>query len=152
MIDEENANRVEEWVEKAVLSGAEILFGGQRKGAIFQPTALTNVPVSEKVVCEEGFGPVVVIEKFSDFDDAINKIDCSEFGLQAGVFTQDISKIMSAFKTINVGGVMINDVPTFRVDQMPYGGNKNSGFGREGIKYTIDKYTQIRLLMINENR
>jgi glyceraldehyde-3-phosphate dehydrogenase (NADP+) len=151
MIDEDNAKRVQDWVERAVFAGAEVLFGGERVGSMYPPTALTNVPVNEKVVCEEVFGPVVVIEKFSDFNEAVERVEDSEFGLQAGVFTKDISKILTAFKNINAGGIMINDVPTFRVDQMPYGGNKNSGFGREGIKYTIEKYTQLRLLMINES-
>ena len=151
MIDEANAKRVEEWVTNAKISGAEVIIGGKRNGAMFPPTVLTNVPSNEKVVCEEVFGPVVVIEKFGDFDDAVGKVEESEFGLQAGVFTKDISKILHAFDQINAGGIMINDVPTFRVDQMPYGGNKDSGYGREGIKYAIDKYTQIRLLMINES-
>ena len=151
MIDEENAIRVEDWVNSAVKSGAKLIVGGKRDNLIYPPTVLTNVPATERVVCEEVFGPVVVIEKFVDFTDAVNRVEDSDFGLQAGVFTKDISKILEAFDKINVGGVMINDVPTFRVDQMPYGGNKDSGFGREGLKYSMEKYTSIKLLMINEN-
>ena len=151
MVDEENAMRIEKWVQEAVEAGATIIVGGKRNGTTYSPTALTNVPETEKIVCQEAFGPVVVIEKYTDFSQAVTKVENSDFGLQCGVFTQDITNILTAFGEINVGGVMINDVPTFRVDQMPYGGNKDSGFGREGIKYSMEEYCQLRLLMVNES-
>ncbi len=151
MIDEQNAIRIESWIKEALKAGAEILIGGERKGGYYPPTALTNVPETEKIVCLEAFGPVVVIEKYKEFTDAVRSIEKTDFGLQSGVFTQDISNVLIAFEEINVGGVIVNDVPTFRVDQMPYGGNKDSGFGREGIKYSMEEYCQIRLLTINES-
>lgn len=151
MINEDNAIRIENWINEAKKSGAKVLVGGERKGSYFPPTVLTEVPKDAKVVCVEAFGPVVVIEKYKEFDEAIKIVEDSDFGLQAGVFTQDISNILKAYDEINVGGLMINDVPTFRVDQMPYGGNKDSGFGREGLKYSMEEYSQIRLLMINES-
>ena len=151
MVDEENAIRIEKWVNEAVTSGAKVLVGGKRNKTMYPPTALTNVPKTEKVVCDEAFGPLVVIEPYSNFNDAVKMVEDSDFGLQAGVFTNDITRILKAYDGINTGGIMINDVPTFRVDQMPYGGNKNSGFGREGIKYSMQEYCHIRLLTINES-
>ena len=151
MVDEENAIRIDQWVQEATKAGAEILVGGERKDCYYPPTALTNVPKQEKIVCLEAFGPIVVIEKYKDFAEAIKLVEDSDFGLQCGVFTQDVSNALKAFEGINVGGVMLNDVPTFRVDQMPYGGNKDSGFGREGIKYSMEEYCQVRLLTINES-
>ncbi len=151
MVDEENAIRIENWVNEAKKTGAEVLAGGERKDCYYPPTALTNVPEQEKIVCLEAFGPLVVIEKYKEFNEAIRLVENSDFGLQCGVFTQDVSNALKAFEEINVGGVMLNDVPTFRVDQMPYGGNKDSGFGREGIKYSMEEYCQLRLLTINES-
>ena len=151
MVDEENAIRIDNWVNEAKKTGAKVLVGGERKDCYYPPTALTDVPDQAKVVCLEAFGPIVVIEKYKEFSKAIKLVENSTFGLQCGVFTKDISNILNAFGEINVGGVMINDVPTFRVDQMPYGGNKESGFGREGIKYSMEEYCQIRLLMVNES-
>lgn len=151
MVNKDNAIRIENWVDEAKKAGAQVLVGGERKNCYYPPTALTKVPEQEKIVCLEAFGPLVVIEKYQEFNQALTAVENSEFGLQCGVFTQDISNALKAFEEINVGGVMINDVPTFRVDQMPYGGNKNSGFGREGIKYSMEEYCQIRLLMINES-
>jgi glyceraldehyde-3-phosphate dehydrogenase (NADP+) len=150
MIDEENAIRVEKWVQEAINVGSKVLVGGLRKNTMYPPTALTNVPSTEKIVCQEVFGPVVVIEPYNTFAEALDLVDNSEFGLQAGVFTHDIRNIMQSYEKINAGGIMINDVPTFRVDQMPYGGNKDSGFGREGIKYSIQEYCHLKLLVINE--
>jgi glyceraldehyde-3-phosphate dehydrogenase (NADP+) len=151
MIDEENAIRVEQWVDEAVKAGGKILVGGKRDGTTYPPTALTNVPVQEKVVCQEVFGPVVVIEPYKDYSKAVKQVNDSDFGLQAGVFTQDISKILEAYDGINAGGIMINETSQFRVDQMPYGGNRNSGFGREGLRYTMEEYCHIRHLLINES-
>ncbi|MFW9929089.1 MAG: aldehyde dehydrogenase family protein [Candidatus Thorarchaeota archaeon] len=151
MVDEENAIRIEKWVNDAIQAGAKLFLGGKRDKTLYHPTVLTNVPLEEKIVCQEAFGPIVVIESYDNFSEAINYVEKSDFGLQAGVFTQDISRILEAYNKINAGGIMINDVPTFRVDQMPYGGNKDSGFGREGIRYSMEEYCHIRHLMINES-
>lgn len=149
MIDEENAKRVEAWVNDAVDNGARILSGGKREGSLYPPTILTNTQQEMKVCALEVFGPVVSIEKYKNFDDAIQQINNSEYGLQAGVFTDRLSEMNRAFMDLEVGGVIINDVPTFRVDHMPYGGVKNSGFGREGIKYSIQEMMEARLLVKN---
>ncbi|MBU8892686.1 MAG: aldehyde dehydrogenase family protein [Bacteroidales bacterium] len=149
MIDEENAVRVEEWVKEAVNDGAKVLFGGNRKGTYFEPTIITNTKQEMKVCALEVFGPVVTIEKYSGFKQAVDYMNNSEFGLQAGVFTNSIKEMNQAFNELEVGGVIINDVPTFRVDHMPYGGVKNSGFGREGIKYSILEMLEPRLMVKN---
>jgi glyceraldehyde-3-phosphate dehydrogenase (NADP+) len=149
MIDEDNARRVEDWVNEAVSEGAKILFGGKRKGSFFEPTIITNTKQNMKVCALEIFGPVVTIEKFPDFPQAIDMINDSEYGLQAGVFTNNIIEMNHSFNELEVGGVIINDVPTFRVDHMPYGEIKNSGFGREGVKYTIQEMMEPRLLVKN---
>jgi len=147
MIDEENATRVDSWVKEAVSGGAEILLGGKKKGAYFEPTILTNTKPNMKVCTLEIFGPVAVIESFSTFTKAIEAINDSQYGLQAGVFTNNTKEVDYAFHNLEVGGVIINDVPTFRVDHMPYGGVKNSGFGREGVKYAIFEMLEPRLLI-----
>ncbi len=149
MIDEENAKRVESWVNEAVDDGAEILFGGKRKGTYFEPTVITSTKKEMKVCALEVFGPVVTIEKFINFSDAINSINDSDYGLQAGVFTNRINEMNEALNELEVGGIIINDVPTFRVDHMPYGGVKNSGFGREGIRYSISEMLEPKLLVKN---
>ena len=149
MIDEKNAIRVEEWVNEAVNAGAKVLLGGKREGSFFPPTVLTNTTNSMKVCAQEVFGPVVTLEPYSDFHEAVNLINQSEFGLQAGVFTNLIDEMNLAFNELRVGGVIINDVPTFRVDHMPYGGIKNSGFGREGLKYAMLEMLEPRLLVKN---
>lgn len=149
MIDVENALRVEEWLNEAVLQGAKILHGGRRDGCYFQPTIITNTKQDMKVCALEVFGPVVVIEPYDDFSEAIGMINNSEFGLQAGVFTNQLDEMNLAFAKLEVGGIIINDVPTFRVDHMPYGGIKNSGFGREGVKYAIHEMLEPRLLVKN---
>ncbi|PIP54807.1 MAG: aldehyde dehydrogenase [Bacteroidetes bacterium CG23_combo_of_CG06-09_8_20_14_all_32_9] len=149
MIDEENAIRVEDWVNQAVSGGAKILCGGKRKGTVYEPTILTNTKREMNVCCLEIFGPVVNIEKYKNFNEAVNLINDSEYGLQSGVFTNSIDEMNFAFREIETGGVMINDVPTFRVDQMPYGGVKNSGFGREGVKFAIHEMMEPKLLVKN---
>ncbi len=149
MIDEENALRVEEWVNEAVKDGAKILFGGKRNETYFEPTIITNTKNEMKVCSLEVFGPVVTIEKYTDFSDAVKNVNDSEYGLQAGVFTNGIDEMNQAYNELEVGGVIINDVPTFRVDHMPYGGIKNSGFGREGIKYSIFEMLEPKLLVKN---
>jgi len=151
MIDEENSIRVEEWINEATNGGAKILCGGKRKGTYFEPTVITNTKSEMKVCALEVFGPVVVLEPFTDFHKAISDINSSEYGLQAGVFTNLIDEQNYAFNELKVGGVIINDVPTFRVDHMPYGGVKNSGFGREGVKYAMLDMLEPRLMVKNSN-
>lgn len=147
MIDETNAKRVEQWVNEAVKAGAELLCGGKRNGSFYEPTVLTGTSVNMKVNCEEVFGPVVIIEKYCSFAEAIALINNSKFGLQAGVFTNDIRESDTAFNEIECGGVILNDVPTLRFDHMPYGGIKDSGSGREGVKYAIMDYMESRILV-----
>lgn len=147
MIDETNAIRVENWVNEAVNDGAKILCGGKRKRTFYDATVLTQTHNSMKVCSLEVFGPVVTLEKVENFGQAVDFINDSQYGLQAGVFTNKHDEINYAFNYIDVGGVIINDVPTFRVDHMPYGGVKNSGFGREGIKYSIAEMMEPKLLV-----
>ncbi len=147
MIDEKNALRVEEWVKEAADGGARILAGGKRIKNLFQPTILTGTNNGMKVCSQEVFGPVVSIEPYGTFDDAIRMINDSKFGLQAGVFTNRIDEMNKAFNEIDVGGVILNDGPTFRADHMPYGGVKDSGFGREGVKYAIFDMMEPRVLV-----
>jgi len=149
MIDEKNAIRMEEWVNEALDLGADLITGGKRKGTFYAPTILTNVPENAKVVEEEAFGPVVVIEKFSEFSDALEHLNAGKFGLQAGVYTEKISELTQAFNTLEVGGVIHNNVPTFRVDHMPYGGVKQSGLGREGVKYAMADMLEPRVLVMD---
>ena len=148
MVNLDAAKRVELWVQEALRDGAKIHCGGERDGQFFCPTWLTDVPEESLVSCEEVFGPVGVLYRYHDFEAAVNAVNASKFGLQAGVFTGDLRKTMLAFNTLEVGGVIINDIPTFRVDHMPYGGVKDSGAGREGPKYVIEEYTEPRLLAI----
>lgn len=149
MIDESNAIRVEQWVDEAVSEGAELLCGGKRKGTWYEPTVLTNTRNEMKVCALEIFGPVVTLERYHTFKEAVHWVNESEFGLQAGVFTNQIDEMDYAFDTIEAGGVIVNDVPTFRVDHMPYGGVKNSGLGREGVKYAIHDMMEAKLLVKN---
>jgi acyl-CoA reductase-like NAD-dependent aldehyde dehydrogenase len=146
MITRGDVQRTKEWVDEAISNGAELKAGGNSEEGIFQPTVLVNVPSSEKVSCEEVFAPVVHINSFGHFEDAINLVNDSKYGLQAGIFTNDIHKALQAAKKLHVGGVMINEIPTFRVDQMPYGGVKMSGMGREGIKYAVEEMTELKLI------
>ena len=147
MIDEKNAIRVEEWVNDAKADGAKILCGGKRKGTFYEPTIITNTKPEMSVCRLEIFGPVVTIEKCETFKEGIEQINDSQYGLQAGVFTDSGSEINYAFNKLEVGGVIHNDIPTFRVDHMPYGGVKNSGFGREGVKYTMREMLEPKLLI-----
>lgn len=149
MIDEDNAIRVEQWVNEAIEGGAKKLFGGKRIGTFYPPTIITNTKKEMKVCSQEVFGPVVIVESYKNFKTAIADINSSEFGLQAGVFTNRIDEENFAFNELKVGGVIINDVPTFRVDHMPYGGIKNSGFGREGVRYAMHDMLEPRLLVRN---
>ena len=149
MITEEDAKRTESWVNEAVSGGAKILIGGKMEKNFYHPTVLTNVKPDMKVMATEIFAPVVCLVPFDDFSDAVRMADDSIYGLQVGVYTSDIEKAFQAVKGIKVGGVIVNDVPTYRADQMPYGGVKESGIGREGLKYAIEEMTDIKMVVFN---
>jgi acyl-CoA reductase-like NAD-dependent aldehyde dehydrogenase len=153
MIEESEAERIDEWVHEAVLQGARVLTGGKRLGgSLYSPTVLTDVPRDARVCAQEVFAPLVVLERFTSFDAALCEVNRSNYGLQAGVFTADLEHSLTAFDTIEAGGVLVNDVPSWRIDHMPYGGVKDSGLGREGPKYTIEEMTEPRLLVINRRQ
>jgi len=149
MIDEENATRIEQWVNEAIEGGAKIVCGGKREGAFYPPTVITSTRKEMKVCSQEVFGPVVIIEPYRSFIDAVEYVNASEYGLQAGIFTNKLDEQSYAFNEIKAGGIIINDTPTFRVDHMPYGGVKNSGFGREGVKYAMHDMLEPKLLIKN---
>ncbi|UOY93072.1 aldehyde dehydrogenase family protein [Ectobacillus sp. JY-23] len=147
LISTSDVKRIDRWVQTAVSGGANIVLGGNMHNErIYEPTILENVNAEMEVSCQEIFGPVVVFHRFDNFKDAISHVNTSKYGLQAGVFTNNLTHAMEAAKHLEVGGVMINDVPTFRLDHMPYGGIKESGFGREGIKYAIEEMTELKLI------
>ena len=148
LIDEDSAKRLESWIGEARRKGAKLLCGGGRKGNMLEATVLENVPRDAKLNALEAFGPVTLLAKFKDFDDAIAAVNDSDYGLQAGVFTNDLAHAMRAWDGIVAGGVIVNDVPSFRVDNMPYGGVKMSGLGREGVRYAVEDMTEERLLVI----
>jgi len=149
MINLEGAKRVESWVEEAVAAGAKALTGRKREGTIYHPTVLTETRPEMRVNCAEVFGPVVTVEPYDSFEKALQQVNDSPYGLQAGVFTHDIKAVFHAYEQLQVGGVMINEIPSFRVDHMPYGGSKDSGLGREGARYAIEEMTERRILVIN---
>ncbi|GMQ80760.1 MAG: aldehyde dehydrogenase family protein [Rhodothermia bacterium] len=148
MISEKEASRLEGWIRDAEAADATILCGGTRDGAMLEATLLENVAAHLDLVCKEAFGPVAILSPFSDFDEALNQINNSDFGLQAGIFTRDIYKAEKAWHELEVGGVVIGDIPSWRVDHMPYGGVKDSGLGREGIRFAIEDMTEIRLMVL----
>lgn len=148
MIAVSEAERLDSWIKEAVDAGGKILCGGERDGAMLEATLLENVPKDQTVCTEEAFGPVAVLSTFTDFDAALTEVNDSDFGLQAGIFTRDIYKIQRAWDELDVGGVVIGDVPSWRVDNMPYGGVKDSGLGREGIRFAMEDMTEIRNLVI----
>jgi acyl-CoA reductase-like NAD-dependent aldehyde dehydrogenase len=148
MIAESEAIRLENWIGEALEQGATLLCGGSREGAMLEATLLENVPTSATICTHEAFGPVAVLSSFTDFDLALAQVNDSEFGLQAGIFTRDLYKMNQAWDTLEVGGVVIGDVPSWRVDNMPYGGVKDSGIGREGVRFAIEDMTELRLLVI----
>ncbi|MBD8067966.1 aldehyde dehydrogenase family protein [Bacillus sp. PS06] len=151
LISSNDSQRVKTWLEEAIEEGASVALGGDMQDEILNPTVLLNVPPTSRISCHEVFAPVVLITKVPSIDVAIKEVNDSQFGLQAGIFTQDINTAFEAADKLEVGGVLINDIPTFRVDQMPYGGVKNSGIGREGIKYAIEEMTEMKLVIINRN-
>ena len=148
MISEKEATRLHGWIQSATTAGAKLLCGGSREGAMLDATLLENVSSDQELCCKEAFGPVAVLSKFNDFDAALDAVNDSVFGLQAGIFTRDLYKAQRAWDTLEVGAVIIGDVPSWRVDHMPYGGVKDSGLGREGIRFAMEDMTEIRLLVI----
>jgi acyl-CoA reductase-like NAD-dependent aldehyde dehydrogenase len=148
LIDEKEARRLDSWIQAAVADGATLLCGGKREGAMLEATLLEGVSRKAALYAEEAFGPVAILSKFSDFKDAMNEVNDSKFGLQAGIFTRDLFKMMDAWDHLDVGGVVIGDVPSYRVDNMPYGGVKDSGLGREGVRFAMEDMTEIRNLVI----
>ncbi|MEQ8676162.1 MAG: aldehyde dehydrogenase family protein [Aggregatilineales bacterium] len=151
MIALRDAERAEAWVNEAVNAGATILHGGKREGTMFEPTVLGQTTEEMQVNCAEIFAPVVTLRPYNTWDDAVSIINNGDYGLQAGLFTNDMKRIMDAWERIEVGGLQVNSVSTFRVDHMPYGGIKQSGFGREGVKYAIEEMTELRLMVLNLN-
>ncbi|MGZ4152617.1 MAG: aldehyde dehydrogenase family protein, partial [Actinomycetota bacterium] len=149
VIDKDNVARIDEWVQEAVSQGAEVLTGGKADGPFFVPTLLSDVKPEMKVCREEIFGPVVTMSPYQTFDDALAMVNDSRFGLQAGVFTNDINRAFEAHRTLEVGGVIVNDMSAFRADQMPYGGSKDSGFGREGLRFAMEEMTEPRIMVLS---
>jgi acyl-CoA reductase-like NAD-dependent aldehyde dehydrogenase len=149
LIRESDAKRAEQWIEDAVSQGATLLCGGVRHGSVLEPTVLTNTRPQMLVNCREIFAPVVTVEPYDDFHEALRQVNASPFGLQAGIFTRDAQLIFTAFNELEVGGLVAGDVPTFRIDHMPYGGIKESGLGREGLRYAIEEMTEPKLLVMN---
>ncbi|CAM3299171.1 Aldehyde dehydrogenase [Sphingomonas antarctica] len=148
MITEGEAKRLDGWIQAAVAAGAKLLCGGKRDGAMLEATIIEDVPRDTDAYREEAFGPLAILSKFSDFKAALDEVNDSKFGLQAGIFTRDLFKTLDAWDDLDVGGVVINDVPSFRVDNMPYGGVKDSGLGREGVRFAMEDMTEIRNLVI----
>jgi glyceraldehyde-3-phosphate dehydrogenase (NADP+) len=148
MIDAVALDKTAAWMKEAVRDGAQILVGGKRRGRCYEPTLVANVTRTMKIVCEEAFAPVAVVTPFSTYRQALDMVNDSVYGLQAGVFTKDIGRAFEAFDKLDVGGVMINDFPTFRADNMPYGGMKMSGFGREGVRCAIEEMTERKVMVI----
>ena len=149
LIRESDAIRAAEWVQEAVRGGARVLCGGNRKGTLLEPTVLTGTRPDMKVNCQEVFAPVVTVEPYTDFAAALREVNNSPYGLQAGLFTRDAKLIFQAYEELEVGGLIAGDVPTFRIDNMPYGGVKDSGMGREGLRYAIEEMTEPKLLVMN---
>ncbi len=149
LIDQAAAQRVEAWVGEAVSQGASVLLGGRRRGSVMEATVLSQVTPAMKVSCQEVFGPVVTVTPYRHFNEAIAALNQSDYGLQAGVFTQDVNAIFHAFRQLEVGAVLANEIPTFRADHMPYGGVKDSGIGREGVQAAMEDMTEPRMLVLN---
>jgi len=148
MISKAEADRLWQWIESASHCGAKVLCGFKRHGNMITPTLLENVPATEKLCSEEAFGPVAILDSYSHFSEAIRKVNDSRFGLQAGVFTRDLEKMYLAWDHLDVGGVVIGDIPSFRADHMPYGGVKDSGLGREGVRFAMEDMTEIKMLIV----
>jgi glyceraldehyde-3-phosphate dehydrogenase (NADP+) len=148
MVDAHQAERTQRWVDEAVAMGGKVLAGGSAQGTFFPPTVLTDVPVSAQVCSNEAFAPLVVAFPFRDMADAFARVNDSMFGLQTGVFNNELMGAWRAFHELEVGGVIVNDVPTYRIDHMPYGGVKDSGLGREGLRWAIEDMTEVRIMVL----
>ena len=151
MINSKEVDRIEGWVKEAQVSGAKVLTGGKRDGAVYYPTVLTNVKADMKVITDEVFAPVASVISCDDFEETLRQANDTKFGLQVGVFTKDIDRVLKAVKRLNFGGVIINDTPNFRADHMPYGGNRQSGLGREGVKFAMEDMTNIQMVAIRQS-
>ena len=149
LIDQGTVERVEAWVNEAVAQGAGILTGGRREGPLYYPTILANTTADMKVRCEEVFGPVITVQPYQTFEEALAEVNSTPYGLQAGVFTSSIERAMLAHRELEVGGVIVNDTSAFRADQMPYGGSKESGYGREGLRYAMEEMTEPRIMVLS---
>jgi len=149
LIRESDAARASDWVQEAARGGARLLYGGHRNGPLLEPTVLTGTRPEMKVNCQEIFAPVVTVEAYDHFDDAVRQVNSSPYGLQAGIFTRDVKLLFNAYEELEVGGLIAGDVPAFRIDHMPYGGIKDSGLGREGLRYAIEEMTEPKLLVMN---
>ncbi|MBI4165329.1 MAG: aldehyde dehydrogenase family protein, partial [Acidobacteria bacterium] len=149
MISEAAAARAVTWIDEAVAGGAELVCGGKRQGSLVEPTVLTSTRPNQRVNCEEIFAPVVTVEPYDEFSEALGRLNDTSYGLQAGLFTRDAKLIFEAYDALEVGALIVGDVPTFRSDNMPYGGVKDSGLGREGIRYAIEEMTERKLLAVN---
>ena len=147
LINVASAERVESWIKEAVAAGATLVTGGKRNHATITPAIVTNAPETLRLCCDEVFGPVVVVHTYTDLDDAIARVNSGPYGLQAGIFTRDLERAFRAARELRFGGVMINDTPMFRPDNMPYGGMKASGMGREGPKYAIEEMTEMKTII-----
>jgi len=152
MISEKEASRLKGWIDAAVEAGATLLCGGGCEGNMLEATLLENVPEDCDANRQEAFGPLANLSRFADFGEALARVNDSRFGLQAGVFTRDIHQILDAWDRLEVGGVIVNDVPSYRVDNMPYGGVRDSGLGREGIRFSMEDMSEIRNLVIRRER
>ncbi|NOK57566.1 MAG: aldehyde dehydrogenase family protein [Chloroflexi bacterium AL-W] len=148
LIRESDGQRMREWLEEACTAGAQILVGGVVDQRVVEPTIVVNAGPELRINCQEMFAPVVMVETYTDFNDALRMVNNSDYGLQVGLFTRDVQLIFYAYETLDVGGVMVNEVPTWRSDPMPYGGVKQSGFGREGLKYAIEDMTAPKVLVL----
>jgi NAD-dependent aldehyde dehydrogenases len=146
LINEDEAKRAESWIQEAQQQGGRLICGGARKRATIEPTILADVPSSTRISCQEVFGPVVLVNRYTELEDAIASVNDSIYGLQAGIFTRDLERAFRAAQEFEVGGVMINDIPMFRADHMPYGGVKQSGTGREGPKYAAEEMSEMKLI------
>ncbi len=151
MIDEREALRIEGWVSEAKAGGARVATGGRREGPVYWPTVLTSVKPEMKVVAQEAFAPIASVIPFDDFEEALRQADATPYGLQASVFTKNLDRLFQAMRWLNFGGIIVNDTSTFRVDHMPYGGNRQSGIGREGVRYAIEDMTNIQMVAIRKS-
>jgi acyl-CoA reductase-like NAD-dependent aldehyde dehydrogenase len=152
MIDSKEVDRIESWVREAQKDGARALTGGKRDGTVYFPTVLSDVKANMKVVAEETFAPIASVISCDDFEESLRQANDTKFGLQVGVFTKDVDRVFKAIKRLNFGGVIINDTPVFRADHMPYGGNRQSGLGREGVRFAMEDMTNIEMVAIRLTR